>query len=86
MKDEADIKEQLLEEQRKKNREAMPEVAKLMDEINARFPGSKLVWAKDLATGKEMGKQTDLSNAFKVPPNYFPGKEVNVRKGRSKTR
>lgn len=86
MKDEADIKEQLIAEQRKKNREAMPEVAKLMDEINARFPGSKLIWAKDLVTGKEIGKKSEPKAFFQIPPNYFPGKEVNVRKGRSKTR
>jgi hypothetical protein len=86
MKDEADIKEQILAEQRRKNREAMPEIAKLMDEVNAKYPGSKLIWAKDLATGKEIGKKSEPKSAFVIPPNYYPGKEVDVRKGRSKTR
>lgn len=87
MKDEADIREQMIEEQRKKNREAMPEVAKLMDEINAKFPGSKLIWAKDLATGKEIGKKSEPKSFWVIPPDFKPAKEtVNVRKGRSKTR
>jgi hypothetical protein len=86
MNDEADIRAKLIEEQRKKNREEMPEVAKLMDEINAKYPGSKLIWAKDLATGKEIGKKSEPKSVFVIPPDYNPGKEVNVRKGRSKTR
>jgi len=84
--DEADIRDRLVAEQRKKNREAMPEVAKLMDKINARFPGSKLIWAKDLATGKEIGKKSKPKSFFVIPQDYNPGKEFNVRKGRSKTR
>jgi hypothetical protein len=87
MKDEADIKEQILAEQRRKNREAMPEVAKLMDEINAKYPGSRLIWAKDLATGKEIGKKSEPKSFFVIPPDFKPAKEViNVRKGRGKTR
>jgi len=87
MKDVADIKDQIREEQKKKNREQMPEVAKLMDQINARFPGSKLIWAKDLTTGKEIGKKTEEKNLFQIPANYSAQAEVkNVRKGRSKTR
>jgi hypothetical protein len=87
MKDEADIREQMIEEQRKKNREAMPEVAKLMDEINAKFPGSKLIWAKDLATGKEIGKKSEPKSFWVIPPDFKAPKEViNVRKGRGKTR
>jgi hypothetical protein len=87
MKDVADIKDQIREEQKRKNREEMPEVAKLMDQINARFPGSKLIWAKDLTTGKEIGKKSEEKNLFQIPANYSVQAEVkNVRKGRSKTR
>jgi hypothetical protein len=87
MKDVADIKDQIREEQKKKNREQMPEIAKLMDQVNARFPGSKLIWAKDLTTGKEIGKKSDEKNLFQIPVNYGQKSEVtNVRKGRSKTR
>jgi hypothetical protein len=87
MKDVADIKDQIRDEQKKKNREQMPEIAKLMDQVNARFPGSKLIWAKDLTTGKEIGKKSDEKNLFQIPASYGQKSEVtNVRKGRSKTR
>lgn len=87
MKDTADIRDQIREEQKQKNREQMPAVAKLMDEVNARFPGSKLIWAKDLTTGKEIGKKSDPKNIWVIPKDYKPQTEVsNVRKGRSKTR
>ena len=86
MKDIADIKDQLREEQRKKNREEMPVIAELMDKINAKYPGSKLIWAKDYTTGKEIGKKSVETKAFVIPDNYFPTEVINVRKGRSKTR
>jgi len=86
MKDIADIKDQLREERRKKNREEMPVIAKVMDEINARFPGSKLIWAKDYTTGKEIGKKSVEEKVFVIPENYKPSEVMNVRKGRSKTR
>jgi predicted amino acid dehydrogenase len=86
MKDIADLKQQLREEQRKKNREEMPEIAKLMDEINAKYPGSKLIWAKDFVTGKEIGKRTVEKNVFVIPDNYRPSEVTDVRKSRSKTR
>lgn len=47
------------EEQRKRNRELMPNVAKMMDEWRAVFPDLKLIWAKDLETGHEVGKKSD---------------------------
>jgi hypothetical protein len=86
MKDTADIRDQIREEQKQKNREQMPEIAKLMDQINAKYPGSKLIWAKDLTTGKEIGKKTE--NANLVPLKFYGSTTgvSNVRKGRSKTR
>lgn len=86
MKDIADVKDQIKEQQRQKNREEMPEIAKLMDQINAKYPGSKLIWAKDLTTGKEIGKKTE--NANLVPLKFYDSTTgvSNVRKGRSKTR
>jgi hypothetical protein len=86
MKDIADIKDQMREEQRKKNREEMPVIAKLMDEINAKYPGSKLIWAKDYTTGKEIGKKSVETKVFVIPDNYRTSEVTNVRKGRSKTR
>ena len=86
MKDIADVKDQIKEQQRQKNREEMPAVAKLMDEINARYPGSKLIWAKDLTTGKEIGKKTENANLFPVKAYGSTQGADNVRKGRSKTR
>ena len=88
MDDEAQIREQIVEEQRKKNRAEFPDIAKMMDEINAQFPGSKLIWAKDLATGKEIGKKPIVKSAFTFTKDSFPKPrtEPNVRKGRGKTR
>ena len=57
-----------------------------MDQINAKYPGSKLIWAKDFATGKEIGKRSVEKNVFVVPDNYRPTEVINVRKGRSKAR
>ena len=85
MKDVADIKDQIREDQKKKNREDMPEVAKLMDQINAKYPNSKLIWAKDLTTGKEIGKKSDEKNLVELK-SYSPTGAKDVRKGRSKTR
>ena len=85
MKDIADVKDQIKEQQRQQNREQMPEIAKLMDQINARFPGSKLIWAKDLTTGKEIGKKSDEKNLVELK-SYSPTGAKDVRKGRSKTR
>jgi hypothetical protein len=86
MKDIADIKDQLREDQRKKNREEMPWVAKLMDEVNEKYPDSKLIWAHDLLTGKEIGKRPVEKNVFVIPDNYRQTEAINVRKGRGKTR
>lgn len=86
MKDIADIKDQIKEQQRQKNREEMPAVAKLMDEINARFPGSKLIWAKDLTTGKEIGKKSEETNLFELKAYSSTQGAEDVRKGRGKTR
>ena len=85
MKDVADIKDQIREEQKKKNRDDMPEVAKLMDRINAKYPNSKLIWAKDFTTGKEIGKKSDEKNLVELK-SYSPTGVKDVRKGRSKTR
>lgn len=86
MKDIADIKDQIREEQKQKNREEMPEIAKLMDQINSKFPGSKLVWAKDFTTGKEIGKKPDHSNLVPLTADSFKKGSTDVRKGRSKAR
>lgn len=88
MNDEAQIREQINQEKRLKNREEFPEIAKLMDEINAKYPGSKLIWAKDLATGKEIGKKSVVKSAFEFNKDTFPQPRIepNVRKGRGKTR
>jgi hypothetical protein len=88
MNDEAQIREQINEEKRRKNREEFPDLAKLMDEVNAKYPGSKLIWAKDLATGKEIGKKSVVNSAFEITKDTFPQPRTlpNVRKGRGKTR
>lgn len=62
------------EEQRKRNRELMPNVAKMMDEWREVFPDVKLIWAKDLETGHEVGKRSviDPDRLVKPTPVYEP--------------
>ena len=66
MKDEADIREQLIEEQRKKNREEMPEVAKIMDEINPNIVyriehDSKMLYDRLVESGLQLTDYVELN-------------------------
>ncbi|MFN7323055.1 MAG: hypothetical protein ACK5SP_02160 [bacterium] len=38
----------------------MPNVARMMDEWRAVFPDCRLIWAKDLETGHEVGKKSEV--------------------------
>jgi hypothetical protein len=62
------------EEQRKRNREQMPNVAAMLDEFRAANPGLqfKVVWAKDHGTGLEVGKRDDPKpeQVFVIPESY----------------
>lgn len=75
------------EAQRQRNRELMPNVAKLVDEWKEFFPDLKVIYAKDFETGHEVGKQEepDPSKVFVIPPNYFPTstptKQSSLKKG-----
>ena len=71
------------EAQRQRNRELMPNVAKLVDEWKEYFPDLKVIYAKDLETGHEVGKkdEPDPSKVFVIPPNYFPTSQVSPKKG-----
>lgn len=88
------VRAHVREEQRQKNREAMPNLAALVDELRERFPGAKVMWGQDLVTGKEVGKRDDEDpeKVFCIPEDYHPTRSVDVkemsneRKGRSKTR
>lgn len=46
------------EEQKQRNRELMPNVAKVIDEWREVFPGLRVLYAKDLETGYEVGTPT----------------------------
>ncbi len=81
-------------EQKQSNREKHPEMAAIIDELRAKFPGAKVMWAKDMATGVEFGKRdSDPDKTFQIPEGYFPSTPVTIetekkdgRKNRSKTR
>lgn len=48
------------EEQAQRNRQQMPNVAKVVDEFRDVFgPGVRVLWAKDLETGVEAGKRSE---------------------------
>lgn len=72
------------EEQKRKNREAAPALAALIDEVKAQFPDAKLIWGEDLTTGVTFGKKPENENAFTIPPDYFPTQRIdtNKKKGR----
>ena len=78
------LRQQMREEQRRKNREAAPNLAALVDEFREQFPDSKLIWGKDLVTGVELGKrdEPDPDRVFVVPKDYYPSRSVNLKKGR----
>lgn len=64
-----ELRDRLREEQRKKNRELMPNLAALVDEFREQFPDAKLIWGKDMVTGHEVGKkeEPDPDKVFVVP-------------------
>lgn len=73
------------ESQRQRNRQLMPNVAALVDEWKKEFPDMKVIWAKDLVTGHEVGKreEPDPSKVFVIPANYYPNTETPT-KGKKK--
>lgn len=76
-----ELRNRMREEERRKNREKMPNLAAVVDEIRAKFPGAKLIWGKDLVTGHEVGKQEqiDPDKVFTIPKDYFPSTPVEIR-------
>lgn len=72
------------EAEKKKNREAAPNLAELVDELREQFPGMKLIYGQDLVTGVEVGKKPveDPDKVFIIPPDYYPSRQVNLKKGR----
>jgi hypothetical protein len=47
---------------KERNRQAMPNVAAMIDEWREHFPTLKVIWAKDLVTGVEVGKPSWRAN------------------------
>lgn len=78
------LREKIREEQRRKNREAAPNLAAMVDEFREVFPDAKLIWGKDLVTGVELGKkdEPDPDRVFVVPKDYYPSRQVNLKRGR----
>jgi hypothetical protein len=77
-------RESMREEQRRKNRELMPNLAALMDEIKEQFPDARLVWGEDLETGHTVGKKTEEEYVFYIPKNYFPCATHNTNTRKAK--
>lgn len=77
------------EEQRRRNREAGPNLAAMVDDLMKQFPGSKVMWGKDLITGFEVGKRpedVDPDKVFRIPPGYNPTREVVETKRKKETK
>lgn len=74
---------------RQQNREAMPNVAALLDEFRKANPGLefKVTYAKDYGTGVEVGTPMDESNAWPIPKDFGrPPSPVPPVKPRKKKR
>ena len=76
-----ELRNRMRDEERRKNREKMPNLAKVVDEIRAKFPDAKLIWGKDLVTGHEVGKleEHDPDKVFTIPKDYFPSTPLETR-------
>lgn len=74
------------DEERRKNRERMPNLAAAIDEIREKFPDARLVWGKDLVTGHEVGTkdEPDPDKVFQIPKGYEPMKKYNVKTRKAK--
>lgn len=77
-------RESMREEQRRKNRELMPNLAALMDEVREQFPDAKLIWGEDLETGHVVGKKPENENVFVIPKDYFPMAQYDTSKRKAK--
>ena len=79
-----EMRDQMRREQAERNRKLMPNVAEMIDELRKDFPDLKLLYAKDLVTGHEVGKkeEPDPDKVFTIPKNYFPSRAVNLKRGR----
>ena len=82
-----EYRKQQFEERKRKNREAAPNLAALVDEIREQFPDAKLIWGRDEVTGVEIGKKEEPNpdSVFTVPPDYYPTKPVDTTKRRGRT-
>jgi hypothetical protein len=81
-----ELRNRMREEERRKNREKMPNLAAVVDELRERFPGAKLIWGKDLVTGHEVGKleEPDPDKVFTIPKDYFPSTRVETKPKKGK--
>lgn len=78
------MREEMRDQERRRNREAAPNLAALVDELRAQFPDAKLVWGKDLLTDVEIGKRPDEPNSFQIPSGYEPCKVIETRKSKER--
>lgn len=64
--------------ERRKNRELMPGLAALMDEVREQFPDAKMIWGEDLMTGVTVGVKPDEKHVFTIPKDYFPSQQIDI--------
>lgn len=70
------IREQIVDEQRARNRALMPGLAALMDQLSSQFPGCKLIYGEEIVEGqpRTIGNRPHEPNAFTIPQGYAPCK------------
>jgi hypothetical protein len=67
-----------IEARRAARRAAMPTVSAFVAEMSAQFPGLKVIYACE--NGIVVGVKPSDENAFQIPANYFPTRQVEVKK------
>lgn len=64
-----------------RNRELMPNVAAMVDELREFFPNLKVLYAEDLETGRSVGKKPEPpTNSWKIPEGYRPSVQQKAQK------
>jgi hypothetical protein len=61
----------------RRNRELMPNVAKMVDDIRQHFPGARVIWAEDKQTGHSVGaRREEATNSFAIPEDFRPSRPL----------
>ncbi len=61
------------------NRDAMPQIAEIVDQIRAMGIDVKVIYASENGTTFDRREPVNPQAVFVIPPNYYPCREVEVK-------